>query len=88
MNLKTSPFAIQDKKLRDLDLANEYPTLKDLMKEQGVSTDLADYWDRYVNLIHQTQVVWSTKIRNSLSIAGKLDLFLNYPKVHINSTFS
>ena len=43
MNLKTSPFAIQDKKLRDLDLSKEYPTLKDLMKEQGVSTDLADY---------------------------------------------
>ncbi len=46
MNLKTSPFAIQDKKLRDLDLAKEYPTLKDLMKEQGVSTDLSDYQDK------------------------------------------
>ena len=34
MNLKTSLFAIQDKKLRDLDLAKEYLTLKDLMKEQ------------------------------------------------------
>ena len=31
MNLKTSPFAIQDQKLRDLDLAKEYLTLKDLM---------------------------------------------------------
>ena len=50
MNLKTSPFAIQDKKLRDLDLAKEYPTLKDLMKEQGVSTDLADYWDKECEL--------------------------------------
>ena len=50
MNLKTSPIVIQDKKLRDLDLANEYPTLKDLMKEQGVSTDLADYWDRECEL--------------------------------------
>ena len=30
MNLKTSPFAIQDKKLRDIDLAEEYPTLRDL----------------------------------------------------------
>ena len=49
MNLKTSPFAIQDKKLRHLDLAREYPTLKDLMKEQGVSTDLADYWDKERN---------------------------------------
>ena len=46
MNLKRSPFAIQDKNLRDLDSAKEYPTLKDLIKEQGVSTDLADYWDK------------------------------------------
>ena len=46
MNLKTSPFAIQDQKPRDLDLSKEYLTLKDLMKEQGVSTDLADYRDR------------------------------------------
>ena len=50
MNLKPLPFAIQDKKLRDLDLAKEYLTLKDLMKEQGVSTDLADYWDRECEL--------------------------------------
>ena len=35
MNLKTSPFVIQDKKIRDLDLAKVYPTLKDLMKEQN-----------------------------------------------------
>ena len=46
MILKTSPFAIQDQKLRDFDLSKEYPTLKDLMKEQGISTDLADYWDK------------------------------------------
>ncbi len=50
MNLKTLPFAIQDRKLRDLDLAKEYPTLKDLMKEQGVSTDLSDYWDKECEL--------------------------------------
>ena len=50
MNLKPLPFAIQDKKLRDLDLAKEYPTLKDLMKEQGVSTDLSDYWDKECEL--------------------------------------
>ena len=36
INLKTSPFAIQDKKSRDLDLAKEHPTLKDFMNEQGV----------------------------------------------------
>ena len=49
MNLETSPYAIQNKKLRDLDITKEYPTLKDLMKEQGVSTDLADYWDKECN---------------------------------------
>ena len=31
-------------------LAKEYPTLKDLMKEQGVSTDLSDYWDKECEL--------------------------------------
>ena len=46
MNLKRSPFAIQNKDLRDIDLSKEFPTLKDLMKEQGLSTDLADYWDK------------------------------------------
>ena len=50
MNLKTSPFEIQERKLSDLDLAKEYPTLKDLMKEQGVSTDLSDYWDKECEL--------------------------------------
>ena len=50
MNLKTSPFSIQDLKLRDLALEKEYPTLKDLMKEQGVLTDLADYWDKECEL--------------------------------------
>ena len=49
MQLK-STFSIQDKKLRDLDLAQEYSTLKDLMKEQGVSTDLTDYWDKECEL--------------------------------------
>ena len=49
MQLK-STFSIQDKKLRDLDLAQEYPTLKDLIKEQGVSTDLTDYGDKECEL--------------------------------------
>ena len=34
MNLKRSPFAIQDKNSRDLDNAKEFPTIEDLMKEQ------------------------------------------------------
>ena len=46
MNLKKSPFAIQDKNAKDLDNAKDYSTLADLMREQGVSTDLADYWDK------------------------------------------
>ena len=50
MNFKRSPFAIQDKNARDIDNAKEYPTLKDLMKEQGVSTNLADYWDKECEL--------------------------------------
>ena len=39
MNLKKSPFSIQDKTTRDLDIATDYPTLADLMKEQNISTD-------------------------------------------------
>ena len=45
MNLKRSPFAIQDKNARDLDNARnldkaiDYPTIADLMREQKVSQD-------------------------------------------------
>ena len=42
MNTKKSPFSIQDQKRKDLDDAKEYPTLRDLMEQQGVETDLAD----------------------------------------------
>ena len=50
MNVKTSPFAIQDKIAKNLDNVKEYSTLADLMREQGVSTDLADYWDKECEL--------------------------------------
>ena len=50
MNLKRSPFAIQDKNSRDLDNANEYSTLKELIQEQEISTDLADYWSKECEL--------------------------------------
>ncbi len=50
MNLKRSPFAIQDKNLRDLDLANEHLTLRNLMKEKDVSNDLTDFWDKECEL--------------------------------------
>ena len=45
-----STFSIQDKNSKDFDNADEYLTLADLMKEQGVSTDLADYWDKECEL--------------------------------------
>ena len=39
MNFKRSPFAIQDKKARDLDNAKDFPTIADLMREQQVPQD-------------------------------------------------
>ena len=39
MNLKRSPFAIQDKNARDLDNTKYYPTIADLMREQKVQQD-------------------------------------------------
>ena len=45
MKLK-STFSIQDKNFRDFDNAHDYLTLANLIKEQGVSIDLADYWDK------------------------------------------
>jgi len=45
MNLKRSPFAIQDKNARDLDNAKDYPTIADLMREQKVPQD-------YSNTVH------------------------------------
>ena len=37
MNLKTSPFAIQDKNAKDIDNAKDYPTIADLIIEQRLS---------------------------------------------------
>ena len=39
MYLKKTQFAIQDKKVKDLDNTNDYPTIEDLMREQKVSND-------------------------------------------------
>ena len=39
MNLKKSPFVIQDKNARDLDNAQDFPTFADLMREQMDSQD-------------------------------------------------
>ena len=45
MNLKRSPFAIQDKNVRDLDNSKDYPTIAALMREQKVTQD-------YANTVH------------------------------------
>ena len=37
MNLKRSPFAIQDKNARDIDHAIDTPTIADLMRQQKVA---------------------------------------------------
>ena len=39
MNLKRSPFTIQDKNARDFDSTKDYPTVADLMREQKVLQD-------------------------------------------------
>ena len=42
MNLKRSPFSIQDKNIRDLDYAKDYPTIEDLIREQKVPQNDSD----------------------------------------------
>ena len=49
MKLKTT-FSIQDKNSRDLDNAKNYSTLKELVEEQGISTDLSDFWAKECEL--------------------------------------
>ena len=39
MELKRSPFKIQDKNTKDLDFAKDYPTIADLLREQSISND-------------------------------------------------
>ena len=42
MNLKTSPFSIQDNHINDLENSSRnYPTLDDLMKEQNIESTKA-----------------------------------------------
>ena len=36
MNLKRSPFAIQDKNARDLDNVKDHPIITDLIREQKI----------------------------------------------------
>ena len=39
MNLKKSPFAIQDKNSTDLENEKDFPTIADLMREQKISSN-------------------------------------------------
>ena len=39
MNVKKSPFTIQDKNEREIDKAKDYPTIADLMREQKLSNN-------------------------------------------------
>ena len=50
MNFKKLQFTIQNKNSNDLDNAKDYSTLRDLVEEQGISTDLSDYWDKECEL--------------------------------------
>ena len=50
MNLKKSPFAIQDKNARDLDNAKDYPTIADIMREQKVKVWLN--WKDFARLCY------------------------------------
>ena len=50
MNFKRSPIAIQDKNSRDVDKAKDYSTLKEVLQEQRISTDLSDYCDKECEL--------------------------------------
>ena len=36
MNLKKSPFTIQDKNAKDIDNSKDFPTLADLIREQNI----------------------------------------------------
>ena len=60
MNLKKSPFAIQDKNARDLDNAIDYPTIADLMREQNVPND-------------NVNIVFLCKINLNIVLIFKLD---------------
>jgi len=39
MNIKKSPFAIQDQNSTDLENEKDFPTFADLMREQKISSD-------------------------------------------------
>ena len=46
MNFKKSPYSIKDNDKSDFNNIKEYSTLKELIEEQDISSDLSDYWDK------------------------------------------
>jgi len=42
MNLKRSPFAIQDKNTRDLDNAKDFPTIAEIIRDQKEPQDYSN----------------------------------------------
>ena len=46
MNFKKTESSFNQKDLIDLEKAENYPTLADLMKEQNVSSYQSDYWKK------------------------------------------
>ena len=67
MYFKKSPFATKDKNQKDLDNANDYPTIADLMKKQRGSNDV-------VNSVHHRRDL------DSLGQPVNLNKFLNLIK--------
>ena len=49
MNLKNHRSQFK-KKENDIDNKKEFSTLKELIQEQGISTDLSDYWGKECEL--------------------------------------
>ena len=60
MNFEKSPFAIKDKDLKDFDKEKECSILAVLIKEQGDSSDIVDYWDKEceINPSNQGRLVY------------------------------
>ena len=50
MHSKKSQSSFQDNDSWDHNNSKDYWTLAELMKEQGVSTDLSDYWEKECEL--------------------------------------
>ena len=66
MTFKRSPFAIQDKNERDLDNAEDFPTIADLMREQKVPQDEGNtvHHRRDLDILGQFKIIAGYKFYN------------------------